>query len=704
MIGTADYMSPEQARGDAIDHRTDLWSLGIVLYEMVAQRRPFDGDTDNHIIAGILDKPLPPIHHAQSLPSGLISIIDRALVKDRAKRYQTARDLLSDLHQLSETLPRSASSIRPIIFSQRTDIRRRLGLIAGIIASLIVGCAIWWWGLNGKETILGPDWFRIESVRQLTFNGRTKLASISPDGKYLAFVVGDEGGTETLFLKQVDQSSEQIKLPPRKIDYEGITFSPDNQTMFVVEKDEKLLGRLYPVPIVGDRPNTPVLVDIDGPVSFSPSGDQFAFVRWTPDRHESALELASSSISGSQPRTLISLQDFTIMRRVAWSPRGDRIAAFPFSNSANANGEGTLDLIDLKGRQSRRVLPNWWLIDQPCWTANGKTLIVSAAARTEGENREQLREIGIRTGEIHDITKDLAGYASATLTRDDQQLAAVKLESKATLWISAKNDFKTGQNASAEAEEHPSLSWSDESHVILNSQRGGYPNLWLLDTSSVARVSLTNEPYIERDATSVPGSTAVVFSSNRSGEFHLWRFDAETNAYTQLTFGPGYDEAPTISPDRKWIVYTSWTANNPRLYKIPVSGGRRSQIGTHLATHPAISPDGKSIACHMPDPNSSRWTVAVIPLDGVGTTQLFPSANIPVRWSPNGAALTSVLTDERGVSNLWDFPIDGSAPRQLTSFDDEEILTFAWSPQGNQLACIRVSSARDAVLFKRQKS
>lgn len=703
-VGTIDYMSPEQARGEETDARSDIWSLGVVLYEMLVQKRPFEGDTEYHVMVNILDRPVPPITAAESLPPGLTGIIDHTLVKDRAKRYQTARDLLSDLRQVSEALPRSHSTVRTLTVPTSSKFGKPLVLIPGIAASIMLAVAVWWWLLGGKQTVLGPDWFRIESVRQLTFNGRTKLATISPDGKYLAFVVGDKGGLETLYLKQTEQGSEEVKIPPRKIDYYGITFSPDNQTIYEVEKDETLIGKLFSLPILGDRANTPIVVDIDGPVSFSPSGNQFAFVRYVPQRGLSNLEL----FNGSERKTLLSIKDFTILWRTAWSPEGDRIAAFLFSNSAEGKGTGILDLVDLKGHQQRRALPAWHIIGQPCWTSGAEALIVSAAARTEDMNHAQIREVLTNSGQIHDITKDLAGYTSVSLTRDAQQLAAVKLEPKVSLWISASNDLGIGETAIAEAEDRPSLIWPDESHLVVNSRRGGYPNLWLFDLVNRHRTALTNEPYIEQDAVSVPGRDSVVFASNRSGEFHIWRFDPDSNAYTQLTFGPGYDEHPSVSPDGKWIVYTSWTGNRPGLYKIPLTGGTRSVVGSYIAANPEISPDGKSIVCQLQDPNTSRWDVAVIPFSGEGQPRLFPGFQLPVRWAPDGRALTAVLTDPanpRSIPNIWAIPLDGSARRQLTTFDDEDesIVAFAWSPRGDRLACIRAGSVGDAVLFKRQK-
>ncbi len=187
------------------------------------------------------------------------------------------------------------------------------------------------------------------------------------------------------------------------------------------------------------------------------------------------------------------------------------------------------------------------------------------------------------------------------------------------------------------------------------------------NSGSCAR--LTSEPYAEAGAAVVPGSRSIIFGSTRSGEFHLWKFDPESNAYTQLTFGSTLDETPAIAPDGKSIVYTSWQANQPALAEArDHSAGPSTQIGTYLARYPEISPDGRWIACELEDPNTGRWTVAVIPFDGQGPPRAVPNAQIPVRWSPDGSSLTSVLTNDRGVSNLWDIPLDGSAPTPAHAF------------------------------------
>ncbi len=414
-------------------------------------------------------------------------------------------------------------------------------------------------------------------MRQLTFNGRTRLSAISPDGRYLAYVVGDPGGIETLVLKQIEAgSSETVKIPGRAVSYLGISFSPDSQYLYEVEEDQTLVGKLYAVPLLGERPAAPLLVGVDGSVSPSPDGTKLAFVNRPVEKKESRLEVAN--VDGSGRRSLVAVkslkaQDYTILRHVAWSPDGREIAAFLFNEYS-----GMLDLVGLNGHEERKPLRDWRLVGQPCWTKEGRAIIVTVATQTEGNNQAQIRQIAASSGQWRDVTKDLASFRSATITRDGRELAAVKVESKATLWISDKNNVSRGQSSVAEAEEYftlasSTLAWRDEQRVVINSRQSGYPNLWVFDSENQTHSPLTNEPYVEQGAAPVPGGSAFVFASNRSGQFHIWRFTPESNEFTQLSSGPYYDEAPVVSPDGKRVLYTSWNSTRPALYIVPTDGG-----------------------------------------------------------------------------------------------------------------------------------
>jgi Tol biopolymer transport system component len=700
-MGTAEYMSPEQARGDELDQRTDIWSLGVILYEMVAGQRPFEGETQSHVLVAILDRPVPPLPASKAISPGINVIISRALQKKAKDRYQSITDMLEAL-QVAAGTTGSGSRIRiapaRVGFSRRT---KALIFAPILLALILVAAWFLWWSLRQ------PHWLRIEPVRQLTFNGRVQLEAISPDGKYLAYTVGQPDGEQALHLKQIDSPSDQVKIAPRKINYRGLTFAPDSQTLYVVEKDEKLMGRLYAVPLLASKIENPIVVDIDGPISFAPAGDEFVYVQHEDVKRKGGnatrSTLMQSSLDGQSKRALVSATDVLIFRHPVWSPDGRHIATFLLENRLDKSSKLFLDLVDSQGRESRRIAPDWEAVGQPQWTPDGKSLIAAGVlSYSEPNRRFQLHQLWLASGADHLLTNDLAAYSEVSRSADGKRTTVIKTDSKAAVWISRANDFSHGDSVPADAERDPALVWLDAAHVMANSRQNGSANLAVLDVQGQTMSPLTSEQAMEQGAAMIPGTAgkSVVFASNRSGEFHIWRFDADTNQLRQLTFGAHYDEDPTVSPDGHWVVYTSWTQSAPHLWKVPAEGGASVHIGDYRAEHAEISPDGSRIACYLQDPATGKWMVAIIPFDENGSPRMVPGASVPFRWSRDGESLTTVLTDAKGVSNLWRVPFTAGPPVQLTQFEDESISAFAWSPSGDRLACLRVTVGADVMLFK----
>ncbi len=690
-LGTIEYMSPEQARGDEVDARTDIWSFGIILYEMLAGHRPFEGPTANHVLVAIQDQPLPALPAVKTFPPGVQEILRIALAKKPTDRYHSAADMLQALQTASGDT-HSVTHVRIAAPPRRVNRRVEAIVVACVLALLIVSLGVFFWR-RARE----PLWLRLEPLRQLTFNGRTLFASISPDGKYLAYSVGQAEGQQALYLKQLDSPDEEVKIPAREILYRGLTFDPDSQKLYVVEKDASHMGRLYAMPLFGQHPSAPMLLHIDGPVSFSPSGDQFAYV--DVQTAEQRLMLANSD--GQHTRVLLSLNRVVMLLRPAWSPDGTRIAVMLFREHPQSTGEAILDLVKLDGSESRRVMPGWQRIGHLRWTPDGKSILTDVGTSAE-PNKTQIHQVAVETGVDRVLTNDLAAYTDISLSANAAQITAVKTDSKASVWVSRPNDFTRGDTAPAQAERQASLSWADAQHLILDSRRNGYPNFALLDLETQSFSALTNEKHVEQSAAAVPGSggKAIVFASNRSGEFHIWRFDSEANKMQQLTFGSSYDEQPSLSPDGKWIVYASYVQDLSHLMKVPASGGQVEQIASYSAQDPQISPDGKWIACSLHDPASGKWSVAVIPFNGSADPRVIPGASAPFRWSPDNSSLTTTRTNANGVSNLWRIPLDGEPPVQLTQFEDESILALAWSPLGDRIACLRANVGADVALFK----
>ncbi|MBV9295732.1 MAG: protein kinase, partial [Acidobacteriaceae bacterium] len=573
IAGTLDYMSPEQARGEKLDERTDLWSLGIVLYETIARKRPFDGETESHVIVAILDKPVPSLPTDKSVPSALRAIVQRALVKDRTKRYQTARDMLADLTKISQASGLH-SAIRPVIVRQGVDKTRTLLITSGLIAVIALAFAIWWWGFHGQDLILSSQWFQYDSLNRVTFDGDVRLSTISPDGAYLAYVSGSPE-QEILRTRELASGSES-RLSESIHDCIGLTFSPDGKSLYYVLKDPKdVLGRLYSTRIPQSIPRL-ILEDIDGPITFSPDGQQFAYLRRSEGQGASGESIMVAQANDSRNgRALVTIKDTEVKDQLAWSPRGDSIAAIVFAERLNKSTQPSVSLYTLDGRlQHQFINPDLRSIKFPVWLDRGSLLVFSGLS--QGSKQLRLQQLLISNGQFHEVPSDVLGFDSVSATADSRTLAAVRAELRSSIWIADATNLDDARRVLPATEGIDALSWSSGGDLIFPSARNGNVNLWRIDDRDAIQAVPAGRPCVEDQPAAIPNQPSVVYSSNCAeggDDFNLWTADLRSGRRTQLTGGSNYDYQPDVSPDGKWVANTSWPSSVPSVWKVPVSGG-----------------------------------------------------------------------------------------------------------------------------------
>jgi len=737
VIGTAGYMSPEQARGLGVDNRSDIFSLGAVIYEMLARRKPFEGDTPSDTLAAILKTEPPSLSRVlPGVPSELTRIVTKCLKKDREERYQVVKDLWLDLKALRQELEfqRSRagdvaasatagestaiiaeahptverSGISTITESLSLEIKRhKLGAAVAIllIALVLAASGFGIYKLLSRES--GVAHFSDINLARLTNSGNAIDATISPDGKYILYVLSDRG-SQSLWIRQVSTANDKLIVPPAPVGYFGMTFSPDGNDLYYVIKANLDAGTLYRIPVLGGTP-VKIIEKIDGPVSFSPDGKQFVFLRGNhPAPGSSALIIANLDGTGERELSVKHFPDRVspiFFSGPSWSPDGKIVAA----SVATLGGQSRLLGFSVAdGKEQQLWEQHWAFTGRVQWLPDMSGLLVVAG---DDPASAQLWFVNHPDGSGRRITNDLSTYRSIGLTQDGKTLTTVQAQGLVNLWIVPEGDVEKGSrlptgNVSFYSSSGNNVSWTPDGKIVFVSNEGGKPNIWITNPDGSERKQLTTNDAWNFSPVVSPDGKYIVFCVWQGAKKTLWRMRVDGSNPVQLTFGIA-DSFPNISPDSRWIIYTAPSSTNPTLWKVSIDGGTPTQIMDRRTTMGVVSPDGKYIAytyAETPDGLAPPNRVAVIPFDGgepIKTFEMQASGTVlaVAQWANDGKSILYTVTGNN-VTNVWRQPLDGDRPKQVTEFKEMLMTGFAWSRDGKQLACTRGNLVRDAVLIR----
>ncbi len=742
VMGTAGYMSPEQARGLAVDSRSDIFSLGAVIYEMVAHCKPFAGETPSDILAAILKVEPPPLSHLlPDAPAELVRIVSKSLRKDREERYQVVKDLWLDLKSLRQELEfqekleysqvpgrqfatgrntareslaagdvaastATHSSLATITQSLSFEIKKHKAQSAIVLgaAALIValgGLAIY------KRLNRTPPVERFWNIKlaRLTNSGNAIDATISPDGKYIVYALSDRS-SQSLWIRQVNNANDKQILAPAPVGFFGMTFSPDGTELYYAVKASLDGGTLYRIPVLGGTP-IKVLEKIDTPVSFSPDGKRLVLIRGNyPNIGDSALIVAN--VDGSGERILASKRfpyrfSPIFFTGPSWSPDGKLIAASvaTLGGSSTVVGFGVED-----GKEQSLSKQTWPFTARVQWLPDMSGMLVVAG---DGPPSSQHWIVSYPGGESRRITNDLGTFRAIGLTAAGDKFTTVQADGLVNLWVIPDADAKrairlpTG-NIGFYAAAGNGVSWTTDGRIVYVSNEGGGADIWITAPDGQNRKQLTANGAMNFSPVVAPDGRYIVFVSVRDGVKSVWRMNLDGSDPVHLTNGLA-DSLPSFSPDGKWVIYTAIGGGQPTLWKVSIDGGTPIQVSNHIASSGVISPDGKSVAFaypESPDPFAPPNKLGVMSFE-TGTVQsvfsLPSSATVAsvVQWSPDGRSILYSV-NANNVSNIWSQPLSGGAAKPITDFKDSLMTSFAWSRDGKQLASTRGVLLRDAVL------
>jgi serine/threonine protein kinase len=725
-MGTVAYMSPEQARGEELDARTDLFSFGVVLYEMCTGRQPFTGKTSAMIFTAILTQaPTSPVRLNPELPDELERITNKALEKDRDLRYQSASEVRADLKRLKRDTdsgrsagvsPAVAGASRPSTGGEKRgqDARATAALPSGastllgkakqhkLITIVFIVCALdllAGLGLAVYKLSVRKSELNLQNMKivQVTQSGKATDVAVSPDGQYVVYVLR-EGEKQGLNVHQVATGSDVQILPPDVVNFRGLTYSPDGNYIYFVHTDKSNpnWSYLYQMPALGGTPRQ-LVRDIDSPIAFSPDGRRFAFARGLPDKDEVAILVAGAD--GSGERLLASLKGVFpggSLFGPDWSPDGKTLAVTTMQ--ATKGLRGVISAISVPDGRVRQVYSIPQPLGRPRWLADGSGLLVQLAALSQ-MNRGQLWHISFPGGEARRFTNDLTDYQpSLDMTRDHKTLATIESTTTADLWVGSAGDAERARQITTGARASGGLCWLTNSAIVYSDAN---TDLFSVEEDGSNRTLLTPGVHGNFAAATCPDGRFIVFDAYRNEDVNVWRMDADGSNPVQLT-NEGLAFAPECSPDGKWVLYAH--VKDLTAWRVPLQGGPPTQVGVPIlgdGRPPQMSPDSKLLAyVAIAATMSSHNVLTVVPSGGGSPVYRFdlPMGATQIRWAPEGKALDYILT-RGGASNIWRQALAGGPPKQITNFPSDLIFSFGWSHDGKQLALARGSTSSDVILI-----
>jgi Tol biopolymer transport system component len=674
IVGTIDYMSPEQATGRRLDPRSDIFALGSILFEALTGEVPFRGETIVDTLHRIVrDEPPPLSAYRNDVPAELQRIVGKCLAKDPNARYQSAKELAIDLRAVARG---SAPTAAPV--------PRRRWLAVTLAIALVLGVTAWIAATRARGS--GATALRIE---QITTSGNVIGAAVSPDGKYAATIVS-EGGMHSLWLRQIGTEQSIALVPPAPVAFWGVSFAPDGTTIdYVVKTPKAWSGTAYRIHTLGGAPRI-VLTGADSGIAFSHDGKRIAWLRaGYPRAGESTLMVANADGSGARALAVRQAPELfapIFWAMPAWSPDGSTIAT-PISSGTTSR----FVLFDARSGAATPIGPAWAFAGPPAWLPNGRSLLLVAG---DGMPLEaQIWEIEIPAGAVRRVTHDLSNYRTIDVTADGRAAVAVAVDVWSNVWLHV-----AGRAPLKVAAERGDGFWgvaAGVDRIVYTVWSEPNTDLWTVMRDGSGRQPLVTGagnrafPVLTRDG------RRVIYLDRGPRGMSIARVDVDGTNPVRLAPASG-NSAPAVSPDGRSVYFDADLGAGPTLYRVGIDGGTPVAV-VHLAVaRPAVSPDGRSIAGVVRATPNEQPTIAIIDAStGTVVRHLAPAFRVTtapeVRWSSDGR---DVLFNT--LSEIARVPASGGAVETVVNFDQANVFRFDTAPDG-ALVIARGTLRRDAV-------
>ncbi len=753
VMGSVRYMSPEQARGKETDERTDIWSLGVVLYEMLTGENPFEGETVSDSLAALIHRD--PEFNA-NLPQKLTEILRRSLEKNLDDRYPNMAEFAENLKNVRLTMERELATLKAADFTKTTSLPKQITsenetlihktqsaknrtrdkfsgvddtndntlsrgfgfrfvplVLLALAATLAVGAWLYLPSLTGSTA----STFDSIQVSRLTDDGNAHAAAVSPDGKLVTYV-STQNGNPKLLVRQIATGSNVEVVPATSKSFMQPTFSPDGEFIYYVLA-EGGIGKLYRVSTLGGD-SEELTVDIDSPVTISPDGTNLAFLRH--DANDGGDSVVTTNRNGKNVKELLKSKSagFSNFFDIVWTTDPNKLLVVGRKFTTETNQGDSLIVVNYENgeitepEELKAINEGGWGISRGMRWLKDDSGVVFIGMKNIDQNR-QVWHLSFEQGMIKPITNDTSDYVSLSISDDGKTLITDKIDRIASLssYSPDTNETKQILPETKNFLGHTGIHQLPDGRILYTKLEGDEANIFSLNQVDNTERQLTKGNKFNIHVTATNDGKYLVFVSNRAGSYSIWRANADGSNPVMLTkTQQSKDFHPQTGNDGKTVFFNRQRNDGARaqIMKVSIDGGEVSAVVPNSDTSnlmPNISRDGESLAYVKFEYDKEAQRVAnqmkVASLEGDKYTDEVdgvPFVKSMFEWSPDGKSITFIK--KAGIDNLFQLTVADKEETPITNFNSGNLMNFTWSHDGKEIFLVRGIINSDLVLIKDQ--
>lgn len=598
VVGTPAYMSPEQAAGRTVDARTDIFSFGVVLYEMITGRRPFSGRSTAESLAALAnEQPRPPSELVADLPRDLERIILRCLRKQPERRFQSMLDVKVELLEVQEESDSPASMPTGSAGMRRFRRRGTFWTLASLLTLASVAAMVSW--------RLQPE-HPSTTLVQLTAVRHAHVGSFSPDGAQIAFTATGESDLDyDIWLKIVGQAearrltmgSDADKFPAWAPDGENIAFVRSPALGSTTETPEGAVHLVSPLGGPGRR-----LADLPvwGPLSWSPGGRWLAAARRRRSG-ETAPESGGIQLipmDGGEPRALTFPVPPAYDVHPAFSPSGDRLGYVTCKGTSTSVPSCDVEVVglDAEGRphsRPRRLTQQGFWNTGLAWTRDGESLLFGDT-RTTPSRLWRVPADGGAPPRVVELAGREAGWPFSAAAQD--RVAFLRRRGDYDVWAFRADAESVPILTSTAYDIFPQYSPDGRRIAFQSFRESDTDEIWLCDADGSNPSRLTRGPGRSQGSPRwSPDGRTIAFDSQAGGHWDVWTIAIDGSGLRRMTHGPVDNNQPSWSRDGRWIYFASNRTGRYEIWRIAPGGGTEERMTDEGGVLPFESLDGGTL-------------------------------------------------------------------------------------------------------------